>query len=214
MKDTLKKLGIFITGTLAMELFYKIISEVTLQRSYTISLLTPIDTAIPFIPETVVIYVSAYLFWLVPIISKNIAVKCFWKMILITGAVFFLSSIGHLIVPSAYPRPEISDAMTNWAEFLVKKLVYLVDPPNNTFPSLHVTTATILIIMMRNKMSRLSYAIYCFWGALIMLSTLTMKQHYLLDVLAGLAIVFAIRYMVKKHRQKIHKDIPDLENID
>lgn len=216
MKTILRKLGIFIAGALAMQVFYSIISEITLNRSHYISLLTPLDRIIPFVPETVVIYVSAYVFWLVPILSKNISVKCFWKMILITGVVFILSSIGHLVVPSSYPRPEISDTMANWAEFVVKKVIYWVDPPNNTFPSLHVTTVAILIIMMRNKMSRRGYFLYCFWGVLIILSTLTVKQHYILDILAGLLIVFGFRHLMKKKklREKIHRDIPDPEDIN
>jgi membrane-associated phospholipid phosphatase len=67
---------------------------------------------------------------------------------------------------------------------------YAVDRPYNNFPSLHVSLATysyLLLFHARRKLGWLLLAPYL----LILASPLFVKQHFLLDVLGGLALAGA-----------------------
>lgn len=200
MNARLKKTGMFLSAITLLGIIYRLVSEITLKRSHSQTLLTPIDKIIPFISETVIIYFSIYFFWLVPIFSKKVSMKYFWRIIITVAAAFSVTFLGHLLLPSSYPRPEISEvaAQSNWAEFMVKKFLHWIDPPNNTFPSSHVVTAIILMKMMSAKIKRWLYWLYCFWGALIILSTLTVKQHYLVDVISAIIIAFLVHFCINK----------------
>ena len=206
----LKKLCLFLSAAMLLGVVYRLVSEITLERSHFLTLLTPLDKIMPFIPETVIIYFSIYLFWLVPILSREISLKYFWRIIITIAIAFLATFLGHLLLPSSYPRPEISEtaAQSNWAEFMVKKFLHWVDPPNNTFPSSHVVTVIILMKMMFAKLGRWPYRLYCFWGTLIMLSTLTVKQHYLIDVISAAIIAFLVCFCVNKYLPEKSKTAP------
>ena len=64
----------------------------------------------------------------------------------------------------------------------------------------------------------LFYRLYLIWGAAIIFSVLTVKQHYFWDVVAALVIVFSVKYTAKfyKYLAKKHKSsVPDLiDEID
>ena len=78
----LKKLCLFLSAAMLLGVVYRLVSEITLERSHFLTLLTPLDKIMPFIPETVIIYFSIYLFWLVPILSREISLKYFWRIII------------------------------------------------------------------------------------------------------------------------------------
>ena len=136
-----------------------------------------------------------------PILSKSISPKEFWRMLIITGASLLFTFLLHVIVPSSYPRPEIDDvvAETNWAKYLVKNYLYTMDLPNNTFPSSHVVTVTVIWLLMASKSDWWPYRFYAIWGLGIVLSTLTVKQHYFLDVVVAILISVAVNLFAKKY---------------
>jgi membrane-associated phospholipid phosphatase len=75
-----------------------------------------------------------------------------------------------------------------WA--LVYGALYGADPPYNCFPSLHVAHSFVSALTC-HRLHRGVGAATLAAAALVGLSTLYTKQHYLLDVVAGVALAFA-----------------------
>ncbi len=80
--------------------------------------------------------------------------------------------------------------------------VYAGDNAYNDFPSLHTSLSTILAIhwVKANKPLGIVLSV---WTALIVASTLLVKQHYIADLVFGLALAFGaavlfIRIIIKK----------------
>jgi len=150
-----------------------------------------IEKNIPFIPWSVSIYLSVYLLIIIAliIIPKNKFKPAIYGMfgIMIIHGLFFL------IIPTTYPRPNFPLDISAINYYLYKFLI-AADLPQNCFPSQHVSMCiflSIFIYLINKKIG----AIFLLWSLLIIMSTLTLKQHYILDVLGGL-IVAAITNII------------------
>ena len=99
----------------------------------------------------------------------------------------------YYFFPTTVPRPTIIG--TDFFSNLVK-YIYASDNPYNCFPSIHVLSSflPILFTFKYNK-SRIMKVFTLISGIMIILSTLFVKQHYFLDVLASL-ILSSILYLV------------------
>lgn len=194
-----KKLLIFTGVILLIAAAYMAVSFNTFQRSLNRSFETPLDALIPFLPWTVVFYVTLYFFWLPPIFSKNVKERDYLKIVTAVGLSFVVALSLHLIIPAAYIRPEISPAAADasWSLSLLKK-VYAIDLPNNTFPSTHVVAVATLILMTAPYFKKWNHWAYSSWGSLIGISTLTAKEHYFFDFVGGIMIAIIISWAVKK----------------
>ena len=69
------------------------------------------------------------------------------------------------------------------------RLAYSIDPPYNCFPSLHVAYAYVSALTCY-RVHRGVGVIAAIWAALIGVSTLYTKQHYVADVIAGALAAF------------------------
>ena len=176
-----------------------------LQSLITVSqydLLTFIDVQIPFIPEFVWVYHT-----IIPVIITT----CF--MLFQKKEIFGLLLYSHLtagailclfyiLFPSFYPRENFVN--TNTLSGILVELTRTIDGAHNTFPSGHVTFSWLLAFCVglseRGKRCSFLKHTYFIWAILISISTLTLKQHYFIDVLSGgilAAIVFNIFKNVK-----------------
>lgn len=165
------------------------------------------DGLIPFFVPFVWIYLSLYLFVLIPVIDKldyDIFINILFSSILLLSVnipVFYF-------YPSSYPRPELinlittSDKLLNW--------LYNVDPPNNTFPSMHVSTTFTFALNYMLYKKKIRYFVLI-WALLIALSTILIKQHYIIDVIAGMGLATFSTLIVKKTR-KIIRTVKQLKN--
>ncbi len=143
------------------------------------------DARIPFVPESVWLYLPGY--WacfVVPVLVLRDARQFRAAM---TGLTMLtvLATPFFLLFPVAAPRPPLpSDATLSGA--LVQWL-YATDPVGNTFPSLHVANATYCAVVTTAASRR--------WGAVVWglatgvaVSVLTLKQHWLVDIPAAWAL--------------------------
>jgi membrane-associated phospholipid phosphatase len=89
-----------------------------------------------------------------------------------------------LAYPTAYPRPEWTGG---GLLSLPLALIYRIDLPRNCLPSGHVTAAFLTAFAVRQCRPRLGAALI-FWAVAISVSTLTTKQHYFWDVVAGVLL--------------------------
>ena len=165
---------------------YRLVGGLTLERSKGVSLETPLDKAMPFLPELTVVYMSIYFMWLPIVFSPDVSVEYFKDMAKATLWAFGIMYFYYLILPSSYPRPNL-DECECWAHAPLRWL-YAVDLPNNTFPSSHSAGVAILLAASEKKLSGLSKFLYFTWGMLIIISTFAIKQHYIADTVSGVAV--------------------------
>lgn len=144
---------------------------------------TYLDSVIPALPFTVLIYVSIFIVVFMPyfIVKNKERFKAVAKSYLAGMGIGYLT---FLLLPIKVIRPVIinPDLFSKMLQIL-----YSHDFPYNSFPSLHVALSLLsgLIIYHENK----SWGkVILIWAGLIALSTLTTKQHTIMDVLGGLTV--------------------------
>ncbi len=170
---------VFLFGAFNLLAYFLVQSYVSNEYNF----MTPLDKAIPFMPEFVWIYQS-----LLPVIavtmvllvkSKRLFFNTFWACLAAT----FIIHVFWISFPSFYPRPElipegISEALVQFS--------YDIDNSSNTFPSGHV-------------LSRL----YLLWAIGVSLSTLAIKMHYVVDIVGGIAVAsfcfYTMRELIKRY---------------
>lgn len=92
-----------------------------------------------------------------------------------------------LVYPTTNIRPDITGTSL-WDELI--RFLYRVDAADNLFPSIHCLTSYFCFIAVRNnkKIPRWYQVLSLFITISICLSTLTTKQHVLIDVAAGVLL--------------------------
>jgi membrane-associated phospholipid phosphatase len=154
---------------------------------------TTIDNAIPLIHWTLWIYFSHFLFLPVAIYQLKDRANfsgVIYSMILATA----FSSAMFLLYPTAIPRaPFQIGGLTNAAAHLL----YFVDLPTNCFPSLHVSLSYLAAFGFLHENRKL-FPFAFFWATIISASTMTIKQHYFVDVVGGLVVAILCRVLIRK----------------
>lgn len=159
-----------------------------------------LDEKIPLIPWTILIYFGCYLFWIVnyTLIYRKSREKAYR---------FFVSDflsrticlVCFLVYPTTLERPVIQGGGV--CEDLLQWL-YRIDAPVNLFPSIHCLVSWNCYIGIRDDVSisvwyrRFSAAA----AILVFISTLTTKQHVIVDV-AGGVLVSEVTYWLGKRTE-------------
>ncbi len=157
--------------------------------------LTALDRLIPFQPAALVPYVSLWLYvGIAPgllLSLRQLLVYALWNAALcLTGLGFFY------FIPTAVPPLLAEPDLLRYPAFAV---LQGVDAAGNACPSLHVATAMFAAIWVNHLLRQvgapaLLRALNAGWFMLIVYSTLAIKQHVVLDVVAGalLGVAFAL----------------------
>lgn len=151
-------------------------------------LTTTLDRQIPFLPWTVSVYFGAYLFWFVNYslcaLGDEVRRDRFFCADFMAKAVCLVL---FLALPTANVRPEVTgDGL--WSALM--RLLYRLDAADNLFPSIHCLASWLSWIAVRGRreISR-AYRIASLIAAVaICFSTLTTRQHVLVDVFGGIAL--------------------------
>ncbi len=148
--------------------------------------LTIVDRTLPFLPWTLLIYFSDYFFILLILLSLKKAEefsRAFASMIIGIAISFRI----FLAFPTVYPRPGLPfDPF--WSDVFL--YLHFLDQPTNCFPSLHVSMTLIAAASMPAWPTRIRLTAWI-WAIAICFSTLTTKQHYVWDVIGGVAVAVA-----------------------
>ena len=156
------------------------------------------DDKIPFLSFFVIFYVVWYaLLILVPVMlyyKDYSKIREYAYVYCICG---IISTIIFFIFPTTVTRAIVEE--TNISNKVVKYIYTLDNPPLNCFPSLHALESMLWIFYVgfNNKFSkktRFIITIICFG---IILSTLFIKQHALVDII-GAFLVLVIGYNISK----------------
>ena len=148
--------------------------------------LTAWDQAIPLLPWTIWLYGSetwtALLAWLtVPDALRGR--RLFFSTIL-AGA---LCWVGFALYPTTYPRELYPLPPGNTATLLEFADLRNSDTPSNCLPSMHVALAWSGALTWATWLGR-GWFLPILWAAGVSVATLTTKQHYLVDVPAGILV--------------------------
>jgi membrane-associated phospholipid phosphatase len=146
---------------------------------------TPLDRALPVVPIFAIPYVS-----LIPYIGISLLAFLFFRVRVYRSAaltmiiVWFVSYAFYFFLQSYIARPAITG--TDPFSALVRT-IYASDRPYNDFPSLHTSLSTLIAIHWWRLDRRIGIPA-AIWTALIVASTVLVKQHYLADVAGGLLL--------------------------
>ncbi|MDF2504665.1 phosphatase PAP2 family protein [Clostridium sp.] len=154
----------------------------------TSSLATSIDRSIPFIKEFIVPYVVWYP--LVPLVFFYICTKdklTYCKLLISLVCGLLISYLTFYFFQTTITRPILvgNDVFTG-----ILKILYRADNPFNCFPSIHVMTCFFMIEGIwkcKNRNIILSIVVTIL-NVVIILSTLFIKQHVILDGVYGIII--------------------------
>jgi membrane-associated phospholipid phosphatase len=160
------------------------------------TLLTRFDAALPFAPAWMFAYGGVYTALLLPIfivkdarLFRRVALAYFFVLV-----VSFTCFLAYPVTTRGF-RPDIATLDTRVFWEWGAALNYTLDPPMNSFPSLHVGTMT-LATLVALKVDRMVGAFASVIAVVIALSTMLVKQHYVADVVAGAAVALAAYNLV------------------
>lgn len=146
----------------------------------------PLDAKIPFIKEFIYIYMIWYpfLIFYYYIIYKSNKEK-YIKLVLSTIISLIILYMFFILYPSKVVRPEVNSY--NDLTTFILYIVYKADTPTNCFPSGHCLLCfTLLYSLLDNKQISKKLKIPAIIiNILIISSTLLVKQHVILDVVAS-----------------------------
>jgi len=165
---------------------YALINHLSVWRADTLghNYLEPwsaLDNAIPFVPAAILLYLPLLPMVAVPVfvLSEAKIRSGFWTYLGVIASSFAI----FLIAPMKMSRAGLEPgALTPLFE-----LMWSIDPPFNTFPSLHVSLATIAMLVVWQHDQRLGR--WMLIGAIVLtLSTFLAKQHFVIDAIGGVAL--------------------------
>lgn len=157
-----------------------------------------IDTVVPFLPNSVWIYISEYVFFAVVYVTCKDMVnlnKYFYSFLVLQ----LTSVLIFFVWPTTYPRelfplPDDLNAFTYYAFSTLR----MTDTPANCCPSLHVSSVYLSAFIFLDD-QRKKFPFFFIWGTAIALSTLTTKQHYLIDVVMGFLMAVSTYWIFHKY---------------
>lgn len=145
---------------------------------------SPLDDAIPYVPGAVWVY--SFLYY-PAIFGVNLVVKsaeqfnrvaCSYLVLLGMQAAFFV------LLPVRTPARWRNGAMHGTLSERFLALVQRFDGPTNSFPSMHTSVAMLTALHLSPDLGSVVFA----FPALIAVSCLLTKQHYLIDVAPGASL--------------------------
>lgn len=162
------------------------------------NLVTDIDKAIPFMSIFVIPYVSWYAFVILTFMYLCIKDRdTYYKTLISYDIGMVVCYIIYFMFQTTVPRPEV---VGNDIFSRIVMLIYYYDEPFNCFPSIHVLSCYLMIKAINtSKAGNLVNRIIVFCVATsIILSTLFIKQHVVLDAFSAMFISGIIFNLVKR----------------
>ena len=150
---------------------------------------TEFDSIVPFLPWTVLIYFGCYILWG---INYYLCSKADSTMRDRYFCADFLSKAICLIlflgIPTTNIRPDIATDQNIFN--ILMRFLYWIDSADNLFPSIHCLVSWLCWIGVRNRKDiHIAYRYFTLFAAVaVCLSTLTTRQHVIVDVFSGIII--------------------------
>ncbi len=149
---------------------------------------TGADRAIPILSWTIFFYWGGFVFW---IVNYALSIRLeegrrgrFLAAHILGELVCFLFFV---LLPTTMNRPEVTGRGPG---AMLLKLTFLLDEPDNLFPSIHCFASWLCWIGVRGEKGVPAWyrALSLVLALAVCVSTLTVKQHVLADALAGILL--------------------------
>ncbi len=170
-----------------------------------------LDRMVPLVPAFIWIYILAFPFWAVNyILAAQRGKDQFYRFVATDLTIHLTCFVIFLILPTTNVRPEITG--NSWSEQMLQ-LIYAMDggnSPSNLFPSIHcyVSWLSWRSVHKSEKIPEWYQHFSLIFAILIIISTQVLKQHYLVDAVAGVVLVeLAWNFYKKGNRHQIVKKI-------
>ncbi|MCB1153137.1 phosphatase PAP2 family protein [bacterium] len=174
--------GLFAVWSLG---YFAVQSVVNPATAHTLPM--PFDNRIPFIEYFTLPYVALYPMFFVPLLLIR-EPKAFDRLVTAYVACFVTCWFVFLTYPVHIERPSFE--VTNFS-FWVMSVIYSADNAVNCFPSIHASM-TLLAGLILWHYHRVYGAIGIALAALISVSTLFIKQHYVMDIVFSTVLGYAV----------------------
>jgi hypothetical protein len=151
-----------------------------------------LDDRIPFVEASVWVYLAVFPASLLPLFVVR-SPQLFRRTLLAYAAAIAVSLILFAAMPVTSSRLRVDRAELDPARASGRAVaaLYRIDPPVNLFPSLHLSIAVLAALSAWR--ARRSYGLVAVLGvSLVAVSICTVKQHFLVDGLAGVALALGI----------------------
>lgn len=147
-----------------------------------------LDARIPFVPPFIVIYVLAYVQWVVGyiIIARDSEELCYRVL---SGEMIskLICCAFFLALPTSMVRPEVTgtDIFSR-----LTRLIYSLDTPDNLFPSIHCVESWLCFrgAIRAKKVGKAYKAANLIFTLLVFASVVLVKQHLVVDIISGLLV--------------------------
>jgi membrane-associated phospholipid phosphatase len=154
---------------------------------------TVLDPQIPFLPWTIWLYMPMWIAFFHVVLALIPTWRSFVRCALSVALASVLAYVIFLWFPSSYPRPDLVNDGTLTAQLF--SWVRAIDRANNTFPSLHVAIPFTLALSIWHDNRRAGLLLLAF-AVFPALATLTVKQHYVVDVVGGVVLAVLVHVVV------------------
>ncbi|OGY99628.1 MAG: hypothetical protein A2945_03210 [Candidatus Liptonbacteria bacterium RIFCSPLOWO2_01_FULL_52_25] len=140
----------------------------------------------PTISAFTVTYMSVYFvpLFLIVVVKDT---RELLRLAYLFAVVITFCGIIFLIMPLTLPRPPIEQGG------ILNKLLawqYSIDRPSNMFPSIHIAVSLLVAFVAGTKKPSYRWWVLA-WVLLIAMSTLFIKQHYVVDIVGGVVVALA-----------------------
>jgi hypothetical protein len=193
LKENIAALGIMFL-IVPLNIFYIVLNGS--QRGVH-SLVTPIDSMIPFMKIFIIPYVAWYVFIFIVMMCLFLKDRDVYYTTVISYNLGLIASyITFFFFQTTVPRPEVigSDVLSKMV-----LAIYGADQPYNCFPSIHVLTSFLMVKAVSISKIKTKFTLLGVWlsAIIIIISTLFVKQHVILDAVLGVIyadIIFRVVY--------------------
>lgn len=171
----------------------------TFISNYHFDFTTNLDRLVPIVSIFIIPYHLAHVWWVAtPFIVYFYLKQKGYQQYYVTSIIsYIICLLVFLIIPTAIARPEI--VVNNIFDYLLAML-FVTDIPTNLLPSIHVLISWIAYMVVRNaknvpvKVKNMQLAL----AIIVIISTQVLKQHYFIDIFAGIAVAEGAFFLVKK----------------
>lgn len=174
---------LWLAGVPILNIFYGVLNK---PGNHVYDLATAIDNMIPFVP----IFIIPYLLWYPFITGSLVALafkdrRTYFQTLIALCSGLVISYIFFFVFQSGIERPNIQ-LEENFLHTLIY-YTYRFDEPYNCFPSIHVLTSYLMLKGTR-IFGRTIWAMTSTLSILIVISTVLVKQHVIVDIVGGILI--------------------------
>ncbi len=175
--------------------------------------LTWMDRFIPFWPAMLVAYFLLFPLLIITYVATEKSSRS--RFLLLAATMQTLAAIVFFAFPTRYQRePWIKEIASQQTDVFSSFLLHFwqhIDPPGNCFPSLHVSSALLCGYFLISKTPASSRwrqptakVVTIFSTVLICVSTVSVRQHFSYDILAGAALFAMVAFTDGKLRKDIN----------